>query len=514
MSSPESQRMTQMFRQAQMAGRTDVCMQLLQRCADLTLTPAGIDDGFTPLGQCCSSGNAELATHLLDYGLEADAAGRITTPRVRVRHPMSCLYLACGNGHTAVVKLLLERGATIKPEAKYPDEVMVTPDGVRSCVAIAAGSGHLDTLSLLLDHDAARALVHEPGPNGLYPLHNIALSPESDRTERGLKLLVEKAGADVNVTAAVDESPNFARTPLHVAAQQGRKRIVEALLAYGADACKVDAVDASPMLLAAANNAVEIVKVLLEQPDPMLDAPDMQGWLPLHHACARGYDDVLSVLLEKPLGRKMVNVRLPDNGAGAMHLAADGGHVNVIDVLLENGGQAGLLDARGQTAAACARRRKHLAATFALEQQEGQIEWKYYVAYVAVVCAVLAALFLGAGGASARRAAAAAHAHDGAAGAGAEPPPASDRWQDRRPKDPEASGKAAAFDAYERDVNVHTAALERFCADEDLVKPCVFSIPQILDRLLDTSDPALSRERMEHFYDMIKEEYKVPVEGA
>jgi ankyrin repeat protein len=105
------------------------------------------------------------------------------------------LYIAAGEGHLAVVELLLGKGAAI--EAKAEDGC--TP------LSTAAFNGHADVVRLLLERGAAVEGKHK---DGVTPL---AMAAQQGHLEV-VRLLVEKG-------AAIDAKDNDGFTPLGRAAQ-------------------------------------------------------------------------------------------------------------------------------------------------------------------------------------------------------------------------------------------------------------------------------------------------------
>ena len=68
-------------------------------------------------------------------------------------------------------------------------------------------------------------------------------------------------------------------------------------------------------------------------------AVDRHGWTAVHWVCAKGYDDVLELLLSEYRGhiKKIVNVKDRLMGFTPLHLACIGGHFDCIRILLDNG---------------------------------------------------------------------------------------------------------------------------------------------------------------------------------
>ena len=118
-----------------------------------------------------------------------------------------------------------------------------------------------------------------------------------------------------------DMPDRFGRTPLHWAAEQGRRNVVLALLRAGARVDPLSQCENTPLMLAAYRGHVEVVGVLL------------------HYRA--GESDCL------PLSRHRSGV---DHWRStALHCAAAGGHLRTVEILLGAGFDRGQKDKRGVT---------------------------------------------------------------------------------------------------------------------------------------------------------------------
>ena len=91
------------------------------------------------LCEACKTGDIQAVKECLRQGERVDS---------RDNMGKSCLYLACANGHTEIVKILLEAGADPREE---PDV-----DGYGHIALIGAcENGHTDIVKLLLDAGAS-----------------------------------------------------------------------------------------------------------------------------------------------------------------------------------------------------------------------------------------------------------------------------------------------------------------------------------------------------------------------
>ena len=99
-------------------------------------------------------------------------------------------------------------------------------------------------------------------------------------------------GADVNA------KNSFSRTPLHRAAEVGRREVAELLLAKGADVNAKDRVSQTPLHWAAVGASREVAELLLAN-GADVSAKNSFGRTPLHRAAEVGSREVVELLLVK-----------------------------------------------------------------------------------------------------------------------------------------------------------------------------------------------------------------------
>lgn len=230
---------------------------------------APIDTGETPLMTCAKTGSVDAVKLLVEYGAAVNAK--------EPAQNQTALMWAAAERHTDVVKALIDAHADPKAASKQGF----------TAIHFAARLGDLDTLKLLL---AAGVDVNilTSGAAGYTPLLVATMRGQVD-----LALYLLDHGADPNIGAA-----GF--TPLHWASttwesfaansvygfidpmagipdRQAKLRIVKALLAHGANVNArmtkkqpnfatgyADSVGATPFLLAASADDVEMMKILLD----------------------------------------------------------------------------------------------------------------------------------------------------------------------------------------------------------------------------------------------------------
>jgi hypothetical protein len=182
-----------------------------------------------------------------NFGLELIVSSLLASEGVDVdskddKYGQTPLSWAAENGHEAVVKLLLEKGADMESKS----------NNGRTPLSWAAKNGREAVVRLLLEKGAD---VESESNNGQTPL--------SWATRYGheavVKMLLEK-GADV------ESKSNKGQTPLSWAAEYGHEAVVKMLLEKEADVESKDTMFGQTLLSWAAENGREaVVKLLLEK---------------------------------------------------------------------------------------------------------------------------------------------------------------------------------------------------------------------------------------------------------
>lgn len=148
-------------------------------------------------------------------------------------------------------------------------------------------------------------------------------------------------GADVN------QEGEYKMTPLHWAAQLGRRVLTNLLEAAEVDIDKIDGNRATALHLAARHYVTENVVLLLEY-DANICAKDGRGRTPLHEAVTFGQVEVVKILTQ--YDPKAVEITNSQNET-ALHIAAASGQVDVVNLFtLYNPNAVKITNSRNETA--------------------------------------------------------------------------------------------------------------------------------------------------------------------
>lgn len=250
------------------------------------------------------------------------------------------LHYAAANGHTDVVKFLLERGASFEATTESKESPIHT--------AIICGSSETALAMLELNHTAAQLR----GRYGSTALHYVAGNRDHNFSQDELLTALVEAGSDVEAT---DED---GWRPLHTAASSGNLNFVRCLIDLAPD-LELNPLTLShrtPLFLAAANGFPDFVQYLLDQGVSLDQPKNDEGDLPIHIALWNGYSAIFKKLVTPQ--------NLNDagwNGCTALYAASARGHVDIVQYLLEHGAEPNLTNTAGITP---------LAASISLQHAE------------------------------------------------------------------------------------------------------------------------------------------------
>uniref|UniRef100_A0A452IE74 Ankyrin repeat domain-containing protein 17 n=1 Tax=Gopherus agassizii TaxID=38772 RepID=A0A452IE74_9SAUR len=240
-------------------GRQEVVELLLARGANKE--HRNVSD-YTPLSLAASGGYVNIIKILLNAGAEINS-------RTGSKLAM--------NGHTAAVKLLLDMGSDINAQIETNRNTALT---------LACFQGRTEVVSLLLDR---KANVEHRAKTGLTPLMEAA---SGGYAEVG-RVLLDK-GADVNAPPV----PSSRDTALTIAADKGHYKFCELLISRGGHIDVRNKKGNTPLWLAANGGHLDVVQLLV-QAGADVDAADNRKITPLMAAFRKGHVKVVRYLVKE-----------------------------------------------------------------------------------------------------------------------------------------------------------------------------------------------------------------------
>ena len=347
-------------------GHLEICKALLQKYNfDIHATD---DSSWTVLHGAAWSGDLELLQYLIENGSDGFS---------KTKDGRSCLHIAAEQGDLNICRMLLKNynfvihetddaGLTVLHSAALGGDLALlqyliengsdvfskTKNG-RSCLHLAAEKGHLDLCRALLqnynfdiharDDDMFTVLLHAACSDDLKLLEYL-IENGSDlfsKTKDGrsclhlaaqnghfeiCEALLQKYNFDIHAT------DDFSCTALHGAAWSGDLELLEYLIENGSDIFSETKDGRSCLHLAAQNGHFEICKALLQKYNFDIHTTDDSSWTALHGAAWGGDVELLQDLIEN--GSDVFSET--KDGRSCLHVAAERGHLKICRALLQN----------------------------------------------------------------------------------------------------------------------------------------------------------------------------------
>ncbi|XP_070567407.1 ankyrin repeat domain-containing protein 65-like isoform X2 [Ptychodera flava] len=295
-------------------------------------------------------------------------SGRCAINYVSDHGLLTPLHKAASNGHTTIVKVLLDCGANPNLKDKYG----------RTALHLAAINGRKTVTEVLVKRDARINMlpveimgkrsgsVYQNPWKGLTALHCAC-----DWGHTGVVEIMINTKIDINV-----KDTEYGRTPLHLASVKGHTAVVDLLISAGADVnAEADMIvgmiwgslvqhpwqQCTALQCATYWGHKDVVRSLVKA-GAVLDAKDYEyGGTALHLACVRGHVGVVKALFE---GTVHVNMKADvkvDKLCGSifnnywhnctpLHCATFCGHKTIVALLLEHGAYVYSVDSERKTA--------------------------------------------------------------------------------------------------------------------------------------------------------------------
>jgi hypothetical protein len=198
---------------------------------------------------------------------------------------MSPLHDACRDGDTERVKQLLDGDGGARVDEKG--------EGGITALMGASKEGHTEVVRLLLDKGA---LLDEKSESGITALMQTSATGHTEV----VRLLLDKG-------ALLDEKDEDGRTALMRASYPGHTEVVRLLLDKGALLDEKDEHYRRTALMHASDNGhTEVVRLLLDK-GALVEEKDVFGDTPLKNASDKGHTEVLKLLLDKGASVDKIN---------------------------------------------------------------------------------------------------------------------------------------------------------------------------------------------------------------
>ncbi|KAL8799894.1 MAG: hypothetical protein Q9182_005551 [Xanthomendoza sp. 2 TL-2023] len=265
------------------------------------------------LQRVVSRGHESMTRLLLEKGAQ---------PNVTLEGEVPPLHRAAELGRENIVRALIDAGASVHTRDKSQ----------RTAIFSAAQKNHRNVLTLLLDAGADVNVRDEDN-------QTLMLCLAAEKSEKSMKWRSETIELLLRTDLDLEAKDKDGRTALLWAAATGKEQLAKLLLTVRTQsranikATNHRAKTALHLAVESRNNRVALVRLLLES-GADVHAQSDGGWMPLHNAAERGYQDVASLLLD---WKADVNATT-SSGMTPLHWCARNGHVEVVNLLLRNPG--------------------------------------------------------------------------------------------------------------------------------------------------------------------------------
>ena len=322
--------------------------------------------GLTPLVYSCLSGSINSVQYLIN--------NHNSDPNITDNNGMTPLHHSCHNGHIDITQYLIEvqhcdinktdnEGCTLVHHAAWSGnfdlvQYLITEQGLSPTAVDKNGRTVLHYASLSLNLPLVKKIItiyqldpHQADSNGLLSIHYGAHSGDILL----LELYVKTYKCNVSVTdndgwniVHYSSSQHHSHFIKHIVNQYPELRTVHVLVEKGhlnvlkflidnnyCDPNVTDHQDRTPLHVAVVADQFEILEYLLESKSKAcINVQDNDGDTPLHLACDRGQQKMVSLLSSAYLSTNINLLVTNKKGQTPLHLAAVAGHKDSAEDLL------------------------------------------------------------------------------------------------------------------------------------------------------------------------------------
>nr|XP_040236278.2 serine/threonine-protein phosphatase 6 regulatory ankyrin repeat subunit A isoform X1 [Anopheles coluzzii] len=289
-------------------GDRDIVRMLLESGADVALSTKSTQE--TCFHAVAVAGNNDVLTEMISHMSATDIQKAMNRQSSVGWTP---LLIACNRGHMDLVNNLLANHARVD----------VFDNEGRSALHLAAEHGYLQVCDALITN---KAFINSKSRVGRTALHLAAMNGYSEL----VKFLIRDHNAVVDILTLRKQ------TPLHLAAASGQMNVCKLLLELGANIDATDDVGQKPIHVAAQNNYSEVAKLFLQQHPNLVMATSKDGNTCAHIAAMQGSVKVIEELMKFDRNG-VISTRNKLTDSTPLQLAAEGGHADVVKVLVRAG---------------------------------------------------------------------------------------------------------------------------------------------------------------------------------
>ncbi|XP_067661991.1 ankyrin-3-like [Haliotis asinina] len=308
----------------------DVVQLLVTNGANMSLVDRF---GINILHSACLGGDVEVVKHVLSQNM-LDINSREQCGRTAV-------MLAAENGHKDVVEMLVDKGADLS----LVDE---TEDNVLHCACRGGDAGVVKYILSKNRVDIDRRGLHELTPIMMArrckhrEVVELLLSKRADGSLRYYNhknmLLSASREGDMEVVkfvlsqniVDVDSRGPRKKTPVMLAAQYGYKEVVELLVENGADLSLVYDTGSNGFQLACSTGRLEVVKYIIAQNTVDINYRGLRKKTAAMIAAESGHKEVVELLVENGADLSLAY----DTGSNILHSACSRGRLEVVKYIL------------------------------------------------------------------------------------------------------------------------------------------------------------------------------------
>jgi len=291
------------------------------------------------LDEAATMGDITLAKSLLAKGVNIN--------ETETEFLITPLHSAARAGHKEMVEFLIVNGADLDAKGDWPRE---TP------LHGAAERGHKEIVEVLLNHGADINSINRSGET---PLQYAAYSNNKDIIElllqKGATIAnlhiasymgdLEKAEAFINEGVDIDALDGRGLdAPLHYAARNNQKQVIELLTAKGADVNLKNRPGQTPLDIAISQGHKDIAELLISK-GADINAKDNRGNTLLHRAAQNDQKDIAELLISRGADINAKN----NKDKTPLHYAVKAGNVKIVELLISRGANTKVLNKAGRT---------------------------------------------------------------------------------------------------------------------------------------------------------------------